>query len=434
MQVLAAAAQEESAAEGVYAFDAQPLEEGVRKHTLSVFVADESGLINRVAGVFARRGANIESLAVGLTLDKALFTIVANGTDATINNLCKQLGKLVNVQHVENITDANHVERELVLIKVAAKPGTQARLEIMEIAEIFRTRIVDVAEDSLTMSVTGDPGKIAAFAKVLGKFGIIELVRTGRIALKRGADVFQDDLRNYDNAAVAAVAAGNDANGATADTSGSALKSVHDVFGGESDDGEGVWSVKNVLDAAYNPAAHHNIEPFTLSIDVEDVPGVLNQVTGVFARRGFNVQSLAVGNSEKEGMSRITTVVPADEVSVDKIIKQLYKLVYVRQVTNLHNKPHVNRELMLIKVSCTPAQRGELSSLADIFHGHVVDVSLNTVTIEVTGKEKKMKALKDVLSPYGILEVARTGRVALARESGVDTGHLRKMRSGQIML
>lgn len=135
MQVaVAAAAQEQEQAADVYEFEPQPLEEGVRKHMLSVFVADESGLINRVAGVFARRGANIESLAVGLTVDKALFTIVATGTDAVVANLAKQIGKLVNVRYVEDITDESHVERELMLIKVRGCEGVCRCLDVCVLA------------------------------------------------------------------------------------------------------------------------------------------------------------------------------------------------------------------------------------------------------------------------------------------------------------
>lgn len=173
----------------VYVYEAEPLEEGVAKHTLSVFVGDEAGMINRVAGVFARRGANIESLAVGLTQDKALFTIVATGTEATVANLCKQLAKLVNVRYVEDITASEHFQRELFIAKVAAPPGA-TRTELQQVAEVFRARVVDVAERTLTLSATGDPGKIAALQRALGRFGIVELVRTGRIALKRGENLF----------------------------------------------------------------------------------------------------------------------------------------------------------------------------------------------------------------------------------------------------
>lgn len=414
----------------VYAYEPERLEEGVRKHTLSVFVADESGLINRVAGVFARRGANIESLAVGLTTDQALFTIVATGTDGTVANLAKQLAKLVNVRYVEDITDQQHIARELVLLKVAAPPGP-ARTEIPLLAQIFRARIVDVGEASYTMVVTGDPGKMAALQRALSQFGILELVRTGRVALKRGEAVFT----------------GNDWTAASGALSGTLPlakpqkrerpKSMphqgDDVYGGSSDDDEGVWMVQNILDAAYAPETE-KFESYILSIDVQDVPGVLNQVTGVISRRGFNVQSLAVGNSETEGMSRITLVVPGDEGSIKNLRKQLLKLVYVADVTELAKVPHVQRELMLVKVKCRADQRGELLDVARVFHGNVCDLSKNTLTMEVVGKEKKMRALQEVLEPYGILEVARTGTLALERESGVDTKYLEGLAGTRVML
>jgi acetolactate synthase I/III small subunit len=193
--------------------------------------------------------------------------------------------------------------------------------------------------------------------------------------------------------------------------------------------------VYNVLDASYSPTSHHHVfEACTLSIDVQDVPGVLNQVTGVVSRRSYNVQSLAVGNSEKEGMSRITMVVPGEADAIEKLKKQLLKLVYVHSVTELHAVPHVARELMLVKVACSPGQRGEILDLARIFHGSVCDVSRSTVTLEVTGKEDKMRALQDVLEPYGILEIARTGRVALERESGVDSRYLSNIAGARVML
>jgi acetolactate synthase I/III small subunit len=327
LQVAAAAAEVGKEGYDVYVQNEEVrLEKGVRKHTLSVFVADESGLINRVAGVFARRNANIESLAVGLTVDQALFTIVATGTDADVANLCKQLAKLVNVRYVEDITGSPHVERELVLLKLYAPPGP-ARTEVMQIAEIFRAHAVDVSDKGLVLSVTGDPGKVVAFQKVLTKFGIVELVRTGRIALKRGEQLFDDDKAwgstsargsstNHDTAAKPAVAQEVGQTG---------------VYASSPNGSEGVWKVQNILDAAYSGDKIF-YDPYTLSIVVQDVPGVLNQVTGVVARRGYNVQSLAVGNCETEGMSRITMVVPGDAGSIDNLNKQLKKLVYVSEV------------------------------------------------------------------------------------------------------
>lgn len=419
----------------MYVYEAEPLEEGVRKHTLNVFVGDEAGMINRVAGVFARRGANIESLAVGLTQDKALFTIVATGTEATVANLCKQLAKLVNVRYVEDITDSDHLQREFFLAKVAAPPGV-TRTELQQIAEAFRARVVDVADRTLTLGATGDPGKIVALQRALQKFGIVELVRTGRIALKRGDNLFQGPqvyrrvapVANADGAAAPSIGGADDADaGDVYSSAGATGEAAH----------EGVWNVRNVLDAAYEGrtgAGGDRYEPYTLLLEVQDRPGVLNQVTGVIARRGYNVQSLAVGNSEREGYSRITMVVPGDAAGVAKLMKQVTKLVYVDRVTNLNDGPFVARELMLVKVRADAARRGELVDLAAIFHASIVDVSPTTLTIEVTGKEDKMRALQAVLQPYGILEVARTGRIALVRDSGVDTKYLSSVAGNKVML
>lgn len=407
----------------VYVYQPQPLEEGVRKHTLSVFVADESGLINRVAGVFARRGANIESLAVGLTVDKALFTIVATGTDATVANLAKQLAKLVNVRYVEDITGVKRIERELMMVKVHA-PAGPVRGEVLQLAQTVRSRVVEVADETVTLVVTGDAGKMAAVLKALARFGIDELARTGRVALKRGEQLF-DSTAAWEGRAPSA--AGRQAESSTPPPD------EPDVYANSGETAEGVWAVQNVLDAAYDPALAA-FEPYTLSIEVQDRPGVLNQVTGVFARRGYNVQSLAVGNCEREGMSRIVMVVPGDTAGIANLVKQLNKLVYVEKVTELHTVPHVAREMMLLKVSCTPAQRSEVLAVAQIFRGSVVDVSAGTIMLEVVGRERKMLAVQEVLEPYGILEIARTGRISMTRESGVDTKYLQGITGSRVML
>lgn len=155
------------------------------KHTLSVLVEDESGVLTRIAGLFARRGFNIDSLAVGPAEQKGIsrITMGVPGDDRTIEQLTKQLYKLVNILKVEDITNIPCVERELMLLKVNTNKNT--RSEILEIVKIFRAQVVDLAEDSLIIEITGNYGKMGAIEKILSKFGIIEIARTGKISLVR---------------------------------------------------------------------------------------------------------------------------------------------------------------------------------------------------------------------------------------------------------
>lgn len=156
------------------------------RHTLTVLVENQPGVLTRVAGLFSRRGYNIESLAVGETHEKSIsrMTIVVDGDDRVIEQVVKQLNKLVDVISVRDITEEEHVDRELVLIKVKAEPAVRG--EIMQIVEIFRARIVDIGQNTLIIECTGDEGKIRAIEKSLKPFGILELVRTGKIAMVRG--------------------------------------------------------------------------------------------------------------------------------------------------------------------------------------------------------------------------------------------------------
>ncbi|WP_410507598.1 acetolactate synthase small subunit [Methanosarcina hadiensis] len=157
------------------------------KHTLAVLVENKSGVLSRVASLFSRRGYNIDSLAVGVTEDPDIsrITIVVHGDDHVLEQVTKQLNKLIDVIKVSDIGADDAVERELALIKVAADVDTRA--EIMQIANIFRARIVDVAPKSVTVEVTGDESKIQAIEKLLRQFGIKEMVRTGKIAMVRGS-------------------------------------------------------------------------------------------------------------------------------------------------------------------------------------------------------------------------------------------------------
>lgn len=165
------------------------------KHTLSVLVEDEAGVLTRIAGLFARRGYNIESLAVGPAEKEGIsrITMVVPGDDRTIEQLTKQLYKLINVLKVQDVTQVPCVERELMLIKVSA--NTNARSEVMQLAQVFRARVVDISEDSLTLEVVGDPGKMVAIIQMLTKFGIREIARTGKIILPRDSGVNTEYLK-----------------------------------------------------------------------------------------------------------------------------------------------------------------------------------------------------------------------------------------------
>ena len=148
---------------------------------------------------------------------------------------------------------------------------------------------------------------------------------------------------------------------------------------------------------------------------VEDRPGVLNRVSSLFRRRGFNISSLAVGASEQPNLSRMTFVVEGDEDTVEQVTNQLNKLIDVIKVSELEEEDVVARELAMIKVRATPANRGEIVQLIDIFRANIVDVSPQSLIIEVTGEEDKINALYNMLRPFGIRELMRTGRIAMSR-------------------
>jgi len=159
----------------------------------------------------------------------------------------------------------------------------------------------------------------------------------------------------------------------------------------------------------------------TLSVLVEDESGALSRIAGLFARRGFNIDSLAVGPAETQGQSRLTMVVEGDDQTLQQMSKQLDKLVNILQVLDLTRLPAVERELMLLKVSAKAPQRSVILDLVQVFRAKVVDVADEALTLEVVGDPGKLVALEKLLQPYGILEIARTGKVALERTSGVNT-------------
>ncbi|MDI9406656.1 MAG: acetolactate synthase small subunit [Chitinophagaceae bacterium] len=163
----------------------------------------------------------------------------------------------------------------------------------------------------------------------------------------------------------------------------------------------------------------------TLSVLVEDESGALSRISGLFARRGFNIESLAVGPAERRGVSRLTMVVEGDDRTVEQMTKQLDKLINVLGVIDLSTIPAVERELMLLKVAASASNRGQILDLVEVFRAKVVDVADDALTLEVVGDPGKLVALEQLMEPYGILEIARTGKVALERASGVNTEWLK---------
>ena len=152
-----------------------------------------------------------------------------------------------------------------------------------------------------------------------------------------------------------------------------------------------------------------------LSALVQNQPGVLAHISGMLASRGFNIDSLAVGETEDPNLSRMTFVVHGDDAELEQVRKQLDKVVTVVKVQDISSEDFVERDLMLIKVKATPSQRVEVSYLVEMYRGRVVDISSDSLMIEISGQERKIESFIELMRPYGIQELARTGRIALVR-------------------
>ncbi len=157
---------------------------------------------------------------------------------------------------------------------------------------------------------------------------------------------------------------------------------------------------------------------------MEDKPGVLTRVAGLFRRRGFNIESLVVGHSETPGISRMTFVVEGDDRVMHQVESQLYKLINVTAVQDVSNKPVVVREMALIKVAANNSQaRTEIMQMSDVFRAKIIDVGHTSLTLEVTGEQDKVESLIGLLQRFGVLELARTGQVAMLRASATENGN-----------
>lgn len=161
--------------------------------------------------------------------------------------------------------------------------------------------------------------------------------------------------------------------------------------------------------------ANSKQESHVLSVLVNDHPGLLYKVSGLFSRRGFNIESLTVGPCEIPERSRMTIVVSGDEATVDQVMRQLDKLIDVVEIERLPRDYDVERELILVKVGCTSKVRAELLQIAEIFRASIIDVSHTALTLELTGQQDKLSAFVNMLEPFGIIRIVRTGLIALER-------------------
>jgi len=155
-----------------------------------------------------------------------------------------------------------------------------------------------------------------------------------------------------------------------------------------------------------------------ISVLVENKFGVLARVSELFSSRGFNIESLSVGETLDSNLSRITMVVNGDDYVFEEIKKQLNKLINVIKVKDFTNVDHVEREMLLIKVNLSRKTRAELIEIVDIFRAKIIDVGRNTMTVEITGKDKKIQAFMELVKPFGIVEIVRAGKIAIARKKG----------------
>jgi acetolactate synthase-1/3 small subunit len=163
----------------------------------------------------------------------------------------------------------------------------------------------------------------------------------------------------------------------------------------------------------------------TLIALVEDKPGVLNRIASLFRRRAFNIETLTVGHTENKDVSRMTIVVDSNQTDSERVVANLYKLINVIQVSDISTMPMVSRDLALIRVNTESDRRSEIMQLVDVFRARIVDVASDSLIIEITGTEEKIDGLVEVLSQYGILEMVRTGIVAMTRGTSItaSSGH-----------